>query len=130
MPRFISVEQITCHALGHARSTVGAGWVKFGLSAPAATVPLVQIDGGGAAFTAANLRRATGITVLNASSTDSVFATSKDPGAGTSDLGIEVPPGKSVELPLFGTGTPPVCWVYGAAGTPRVQVAMALVEVQ
>lgn len=130
MPKLMTPAQLNCHALGHARAEVGAEWVQFGLSDPAATVPLVQIDGGGSAFTADNLPGVTGISVFNASSSDSVFATSKDPGEAGSEAGIEVLPGKSVELPLFGTGTPPVCWVYGAAGNPRVQVAMALTEVR
>lgn len=111
------------HVLAFASVTPGAAWLNINAAA------LTQLDGGGRSITAGT--RVVSVTVSNyaAAGGDTVYATFKDPGGGAATLGFPVLPQSSVDFPLYGTETPVDIWVYGAAGTPSVQVMALLAEV-
>lgn len=119
---------LTCHATAKATATFGAAWTQVGLTDPVSTVPLVRTSGTAAAFTAAIMRGNVAVQVAN-EGTEPVFVTCVDPGVGASSLGHKVPAGRTFNLPIFGTGTPPRFWVYGHASNPEVIITALLAEV-
>lgn len=128
---------IACHAHVAAEAPVANEWALFGLDGDGdanhvlTQQTLLTEDGGGFDAQATDLIGA--VEVYNASATEGVYFTNNAALAEGGAAGWYVPPGESRVRELYGaskgsTYPGPRVWVHGAAGSPTVHVAVALVR--
>jgi hypothetical protein len=130
MPRFYSPENIRAHRTGTLTASVVAAYESFGASGLTPAADNVLITLGGGAITAAACPGITGATVINYSSTDTVYITARDPATLSSDAeAIALPAQQSVSLDLAGHAGVDRVWVKGPAGAAIVGVTIAYTEV-
>jgi hypothetical protein len=130
MPRFYSPENIKAHRTGTLTASVVAAYESFGASGltPAADNVLASLAGG--AITAATCLGITDATVKNLSSTDTVYATARDPAGLAGDHeAVPILPGEGAKLDLAGHASTDRVWVKGPAGAASVSVTIAYTEV-
>lgn len=98
--------------------TPAASWIKVAKSG--GDVDLVRFDDG--ALADAFLTQAAEVLVIN-NGTDTVYFTCNEAqAAGAPGTNAPRIPGGGIrKIPLMGTGTPPVVWIYGS-GTSDVEV--------
>lgn len=77
---------------------------------------------------AAGLLWLVNVVVRNDDTTDTVYFTCTDPGAGAATVGIPVLPGTAQPLPLHGASTAPRVWLRASANTPAAVVLLACAE--
>lgn len=130
MPRFYSPENIKGHRTGTLTASVVAAYESFGASGltPAADNVLITVAGG--AITAAACPGITSATVINYSSTDTVYITARDPATLGSDAeAIALPASQSVSLDLAGHASVDRIYIKGPAGAASVGVTVTFTEV-
>lgn len=130
MPRFYSPDNIKGHRTGTLTASVVAAYESFGASGltPAADNVLISLAGG--AITAAACPGITSATVINYSTTDTVYVTARDPSTLGSDAeAIALPAARSVSIDLAGHGGVDRIYVKGPAGSAQVGVTVTFTEV-
>lgn len=129
MSAHLPLSSVVVHSVGQAQAAPVAAWTLVGLDGTAAPVKFVKVDGGGRALDSTTITAMVELAVLNQSTgSDDVFFTANDPTGQPTTFGVRVPPGSGEGMKFYGSSTPPRCWVYGAAGAPRVQIIATFAE--